>query len=189
MRDSFASLVRLFVCLSVGVVATSCSSTVTNRDPIGEPFPEVVGTSLDGEELTLPADLGPGPKVLLVGYLMDAQFDLDRWILGLVQLETPARIVEVPTIRGMLPGLFAGRIDDGMRSGIPNEDWSSVVTVYRADASRIVEMTGNQKGRNARVLLVDDAGVVRWFHDRGYSAGHLQALDDAVRALPAGVDR
>ena len=179
MLDRLRPLVLSLVC----VLAAACASSVANRDPVGEPFPSVVGTSLDGERIEIPGDLGEGPLVLLLGYVMDAQFDLDRWILGLVQMETPARIVEVPTIRGMLPGAFASKIDAGMRSGIPSEDWSSVVTVYRADASQIVDFTGNERGRNARVLLLDDEGVVRWFHDRGYSAGFVQALDEAVRSL------
>ena len=36
--------------------------------------------------------------ILLIGYTQFSQFDLDRWILGLTQLNVNAEVVEVPTI-------------------------------------------------------------------------------------------
>jgi hypothetical protein len=75
---------------------------------------------------------------------------------------------EVPTIKGLVPGVFAGMIDGGMRRGIPEEDWGAVITVY-GDAGEIVGLTGNENPNNARVLLLDEKGRVIWFHDRGYS--------------------
>lgn len=165
-------------------LVTGCRSRVENRDPSSEAFPAVEGESLDGEAVALP------PRgeiaVLLVGYEQDAQFDADRWLFGLLQAETPARVVEVPTLVGRMPRLFAGKIDAGMRSGIPSEDWSSVVTLYGEDAERVRAFTGNEGGRNMRVLLVDGDGRVRWFHDRGFSAGKLLELDRAARALESG---
>lgn len=169
-------------------VASACASSVPRRDPVGERFPSVAGTSLAGDEVRLPEAFAGAPVVLLVGYEMKTQFDLDRWILGLLQAETPVPLVEVPTIPGLLPGAFAGKIDQGMQSGIPSEDWGSVVTLYRGDASAVAAFTGNQGPRNGRVLLLDAQGVVRWFHDRGYSGGTLLALDRAARGLVAQED-
>lgn len=169
----------------VGMIAcSSCRSTVLeNRSPVGEVLPSVVGESLEGEAFALPADLAGEPAILLFGYAQDAQFDADRWLFGLLQSETPARLLEVPTIRGFVPSLIGGRIDAGMRSGIPSEDWGVVVTLYGEGAGRIVELTGNRNPRNIRVMLLDGGGTVRWFHDRGFSAGKLLELDRAARAL------
>ena len=161
---------------------TSCSSTVENRDPLGERFPTVAGEGLDGEKLVLPLE---EPSVLLVGYVQDAQFDADRWLIGLLQAMPPVRILEVPTIAGLFPRMIAGRIDSGMRNGIPNEDWESVVTVYGDHAGQIVELTGNE-GRNIRVLLLDAEGHVRWFHDRGFSAAKLLELGEVAGDLGSG---
>lgn len=161
---------------------SACSSLVINQDPTGQVFPSVRGTSLDGKSYLLPDDFAGKPLVLLVGYKQRSQFDLDRWILGLVQLQTPVRIVELPTIKGLIPGMFANRIDEGMRNGIPEEDWGAVITVYD-EAAPIVEFTGNENGSNGRVILLDKSGKVIWFADRGYSAGEVKALDAAVRAL------
>ena len=48
---------------------------------------------------------------------------------------------------------------------------------------RSVEFTGNEKPRNMRVVLLDAEGRIRWFHDRGFSAGKVVELDALVRSL------
>ena len=135
-----------------------------------------------GQSYQLPKDFAGAPVVLLIGYKQRSQFDLDRWILGLVQLQTPVRIVELPTIKGMIPGMFANRIDEGMRNGIPEEDWGAVITVYD-EAEPIVNFTGNENGSNGRIILLDKQGKVVWFADRGYSAGQVKDLDTTLRSL------
>ena len=162
----------------------ACSSPPSRPvdDLVGRSFPEVVATSLAGEDVRLPDDLRGRPAVLLVGYVMESQFDCDRWLLGLLQAQTPAQVREVPTIDGMIPGLFAGTIDEGMREGIPEEDWGSVLTLY-GDAEKVTELTGKRSPRNARVFVLDPEGKIVWFHDRGYSAGHLIEVDRLCREL------
>lgn len=171
----------LFLGGTVGFV--SCASSIERRDPLGEAFPVVAGESLDGRRVALPEDVGGEPILLLIGYKQNAQFDIDRWILGLMQAGTPVRFLEVPTIPGLFPGMIAGTIDEGMRSGIPSEDWGAVVTLYGDDAKRVASWTGNEDGLNSRVVLLDADGEVVWFHDRGYSAGVLMELDARVREL------
>lgn len=169
--------------LAVGSML-GCSTSIENRDPVGESFPRVTGNALSGESVLLPDAFAGSPVVLLVGYVQDAQFDLDRWLLGLVQLDSEVARVEVPTIDGLLPGMAAGFIDEGMRGGIPREDWASVVTVYD-EADAIVRFTGEERPRNGRILLLDGDGIVRWFHDRGDSAGKVAELDALARELAA----
>lgn len=164
----------------------ACASTLPNRDPRGERFPSLRARTLASNETRLPDDLRGAPAILLVGYVMDAQFDIDRWLLGLLQVENPVRRLELPTIDGMLPGLFAGAIDAGMRGGIPSEDWAAVATVYGSDAARVVRFTGEERPRNARVLLLDAEGRVRWFHDRGFAPAALLDLDRLARELASG---
>jgi len=184
-RGPRRALVALFgtVAIAVPLSVTSCNTTIENRDPLGELFPVVEGESLAGEVVALP----PGePTVLLLGYVQKAQFDADRWLIGLLQAPPPVRILEVPTVKGLFPRLISGTIDSGMRSGIPSEDWQSVVTLYGGDASQVVELTGNEVPRNIRVLLLDAEGRVRWFHDRGFSAAKLLELGSvALELTPA----
>ncbi len=168
----------LLLCVLVG-----CGSVTPNRVPMAESFPTVAGTSLKGEAVSLPSAYAGKPVLILVGYAQRAQFDADRWILGILQAGVPVKVVEVPTLAGLFPRLFAGTIDDGMRSGIPSEDWADVVTVYD-DADAIVDFTGNDKPQNIRVLLLDAQGKVVWFHDRGYSPRLPLELSRLVAAMP-----
>lgn len=170
--------------VSAVVVLAGCSSPI-KVDPaslIGKTFPTVRGETLEKQPRTLPADLAGKPTLLLVGYKQSSQFDIDRWMVGLLQLKTPIEFVEVPTISGMLPGMFANQIDNGMRGGIPKELWAGVITVY-GDAHRIEAFTGTENPMPSRVILLDATGKVLWFHDRGFSPVLLQELDAKIRGL------
>ncbi len=177
-RSAYVALVPLLALL------TACSSVPPNRNPVGEWFPTVRGESLDGDEYTLPDDLRGDMTLLLIGYVQKAQFDADRWMLGLLQAEVPVRVREVPAIDSRIASLFANSIDGGMRSGIPSEDWGSVITVY-GDAGKIARFTGREKPRNMRVVLLDAEGRVVWFHDRGYSPRLVLEIDRIVRDAAA----
>ena len=161
-------------------VSTSGASTErATRYPEGEPFPVVVGQSLEEQTVEIPTDFSGAPVVLLVGYEQSAQFDIDRWIIGLMRAEVQSRIVELPTIPGFLASLASGWIDDGMRSGIPREDWSSVVTLYGKKARPVAELTGTDNGNVARVFVLDATGTIVWFDDEGFGdpkPGEIAAL-------------
>ena len=168
-------------CLSA-FCSAGCSTTWPRVDPTGKTFPDVRGSSLAGTPVLLPKDLAGAPALLFVGYKQMSQFDIDRWLLGLDQAGVKVKTLELPTIPGILPGLFAGSIDGGMRSGIPSEDWAIVVTVYD-DAGKIAAFLGNANGLPARVVLLDGAGRVVFFHDEGYSVAALKRLQEKVAAL------
>ena len=168
----------------LGLLPGACSGP-PRADPakvVGAKFPTVRGEDLDGTPKTLPADLAGKPALLFVGFKQDTQFDIDRWMIALTMLKTPVDIYEIPTISGLMPGLFANAIDGGMREGIPREAWKSVITVYR-DAGTIEAFTGREPAMPARVLLLDRDGTVVWFHDRGFAPGLAQELDGKVRGL------
>ena len=167
-----------------GVVALAlmgCATRYPLRDPTGERFPLVAGKALDGTPVEFPKVVAGRPAVLLIAFEQDGQFDVDRWILGLLQANLQAALYELPTIPGAVPGLFAGTIDEGMRGGIPKEDWGAVVTVYE-DGDILAKFTGNERRRrNTRVVVLDEQGVVRFFHDRGYSARFVAQVVEATK--------
>lgn len=180
MMHTLRRLAVLLLCSA----SIACSSTRHPAiDPTGRSFPTVRGESLTGVETELPSAFRGAPALLLIGFEMETQFDIDRWLVGLIDRGTPIRFAEVPTIPGLVPGVFANQIDAGMRTGIPSEDWAGVITVYQGDASKIAEFTGNPPDRNARVVLLDSEGVVVKFHDRGFSPRVLLEFDAAARAL------
>lgn len=99
-----------------------CASTYPNRAVVGERLPSVTGESLAGKPVRLPEDLEGQPAVLLLGYTQRAQFDADRWILGLIQAGVKTRLLEVPTIEGLMPRAFSDRIDEGTRRSAPDTE-------------------------------------------------------------------
>lgn len=165
-------LIGLVVLVAAVVGAEGCMSpkTIANRNPTGERFPSVTGQSLEKEAVTLPGDLSGAPAVLLVGYVQKTQFDIDRWLMGLLQADVDVRIVELPTIPGLAPTFASKWIDDGMRAGIPREDWASVVTLYGRAARPVAALTGTAYPQRTRVLVLDASGTIVWFDDEGYSA-------------------
>lgn len=170
--------------VTVFLALDGCAATHPRRNPMGETFPSVIGTDLHESPVRLPEDFQGQPVLLLVGYQQNSQFDLDRWLLGLTQSGALSDIAvrEVPTIPGLMPGLFSGFIDSGMRSGIPDEDWGAVITVY-GDGDAIAKFTGNDTGLPGRILLLDASGTVVFFHDEGYSVGTLTRLIETLEQL------
>ena len=183
----------LFSCTGIALALfafsqTACSSPYPNQNPVGQTFPTVTGESLEEVKTTLPDEFAGEPAILLIGYKQRAQFDIDRWIMGLIQARTEARIVEVPTIPGLVPSMASGWIDDGMRAGIPKEDWSAVVTLYGDAAKPVAKLTGTESGNNARVLLLDKQGEIVWFWDQGYSAKRALEVSKLANELAESGD-
>ena len=172
--------ISITLILLASLSATGCTPTFMPDNPVSKKFPSVQATALTGEVVELPTFFNNSDILVLVGYVQDSQFDIDRWLLGLKQLKTPVAIAEVPTIQGFFPRIISNSINQGMKNGIPEEDWKLVFTVYK-DAEKIAEFLGNTKPRNARIVLIDESGIVRWFHDRGYSADKVLELDALVR--------
>jgi hypothetical protein len=148
---------------------------------LGDTMISATGESLEGQTVQIPADFEGQDTLLIFGYKQDAQFDIDRWFIGLDMTQTQVAAYEIPTIQGMAPRMFSGFIDSGMRKGIPKELWKGVVTVY-ADGDKIQQFTGNQNPNNARVMLLDKQGVIVYFYDRGFS---VDALNQVRKILAA----
>lgn len=165
------------------IFTVSCSTTYKNQKITNKFFPSISGESLAGKKYKLPEDLKGKPALLMIGYKQKSQFDIDRWLLGLLQLKAKVTVYEVPTVEGMIPGLISGKINSGMRSGIPKEDWAIVITVYK-DAEKITRFTGTENPLNSRIVLLDSNSKVVWFHDRGYSASKLLELNSKIKTMP-----
>ena len=176
-------LIVLLLAVSSLAILTGCATEYVNRNPMGQMFPSISGKSLDQRHYRIPQDLPNRQTLLLIGYKQASQFDIDRWVMGLLQTETPMRLVEVPTIPGLVPTIASGWIDDGMRSGIPREDWGAVVTLYGEAARPVAELTGTERGRLTRVVVLDGEGTIVWFDDEGYSPRKAMQVAGVVAGL------
>ncbi|MBF0289493.1 MAG: hypothetical protein HQM14_16900 [SAR324 cluster bacterium] len=172
---------KIILIISSILVITGCSAKYPNRIPVGQTFPSISGTSLAGRDVSIPEEFGGKQTILLLGYVQDAQFDIDRWLIGMDQTKVQTNIYEIPAIQGFWPGLFKDRIDEGMRGGIPEELWKIVITVYE-DGSLVQQFTGNGNPRNARVMVLDEQGMILFFHDRGFSVAALNQLRSHLKS-------
>lgn len=170
------------ILIATTVAISSCSAVYERRNPVGEAFPAVSAAALNEKPMAIPEDFAGKEVLLFVGYKQNSQFDIDRWLLGLAQMELRIPVYELPTIPGLLPGMFANFIDNGMRSGIPEEDWGIVATIYD-DAETVAKFLGNETPLPARVVLLNKNGKVAFFHDRGYSTSTLMRLQEAIAIL------
>lgn len=166
---------KITTLLLLALLVSACSSTYPNKNPINQRFPDVVGTSLDDQTMKIPQDLPKEKVLLLLGYVQDSQFDIDRWLIGLDMTQTQVQAFELPTIQGMFPRMFQTQIDNGMRRGIPKELWGGVITIY-ADGEQIQRFTGNQNPNNARVILLDENREIIYFYDRGFAVAALNEV-------------
>jgi len=157
-----------------------CATTYTNKNPVGEMFPNISGESLEKNEIEMPEYFKGAKTIILIGYKQDSQFDIDRWLIGLDMTETNVKVYELPTIQGLFPRMFSTFIDEGMRKGIPKELWGGVITIY-SDGALVQEFTGNENPNNARVMILDENGKIIYFYDRGFSVSALNELRNLVK--------
>lgn len=175
--------IRILLFSIIPLVFVACSSKVSTPQNVQNSlFPKVQGNSLTQQPVTLPDSYRGKVTLLLIGYTQKAQFDIDRWILGALQADIKAEIVEVPTIAGMMPQMVQSFIDNGMRSGIPKSDWASVVTVYE-DAPKIIQALGNERPQSAYVALLNKEGRIVWTSNIGYSATQVLELKKTADSL------
>ncbi|MCV2883505.1 hypothetical protein OE749_02180 [Aestuariibacter sp. AA17] len=169
----------LLICI---FLLSGCATQYPNQNVQGQRFPNVTGESLEGKPYTIPSDFSGKPVLFLIGYKQDSQFDIDRWLIGLDMTKTAIDVYELPTIQGLAPRMFQTTINDGMRAGIPKPLWKGVITIY-AGGESVQAFTGNQNPNNARVALLDEEGVVRWFYDEGFAVPALNALRETISDL------
>jgi hypothetical protein len=182
IQSCFNGLLRAVALFGL-ILTCGCNRTVPAPSSIiDSAFPKVVGNNLNKQRVTIPDDMTGRNVLLLVGYEQRAQFDIDRWILGVLQADIPVEIVEVPTIAGMMPRAVQGFIDNGMRSGIPKSDWASVVTVYE-DADKIIQALGNERPQSAYAVLLNRDGRIVWRSNIGYSAAQVIELKKLAQSL------
>lgn len=171
-----------FICILLIFSIISCSTTYKKQNPLGQNFPVLTGKALDGKRWVLPKDFKNKPVILLIGYKQRSQFDIDRWLIGLDQYGVKLSAYEVPAIQGMIPRMLKTSINSGMRNGIPVEIWSGVITLYK-DGEKLQAFTGNEKGNNARIMVLDPSGKIVYFYDRGFSVQALKKLDMVAKKL------
>lgn len=167
-----------FICIFI-LLTVGCSTNYSNQSLTGQAFPSVSGETLEQKTVNIPEDFKGKTTLLLIGYKQDSQFDIDRWLIGLDMTNTKVDVYEIPTIQGLFPRMFSTMINNGMRAGIPKSLWKGVITVYQ-DGEKVQAYTGNENPNNARVVLLNEKGIVLYMYDDGFS---VEALNQVRRLL------
>lgn len=152
-----------------------CASSYQNRNIVGKTFPTVTGTSLDGQSMNIPSEFHGRKVLLILGYVQNSQFDIDRWLIGLDMTKTDIEVYELPTIQGLFPQFFETQINQGMQKGIPKSLWKGVVTIFDGGQD-VQQFTGNINPNNARVILLNENNEIMFFDDSGFSVASLNQL-------------
>lgn len=182
-RDRSTDTPAVPAILICGGVLPDSGSRFENRRPLGESFPPIDGQTLGGDPVRIPHDFAAGALVV-IGYVKESAGDVTRWLSALegAGFSVPARTY--PEVRGWLPRIFRSKHAEALGRGVPDEDPSSVITVY-AEAEAFGGFTGTVRPDRARLLLLDERGRVTWFHDSGFCEEALESLtavsSDAVR--------
>jgi hypothetical protein len=154
------------------------------NNPVGKRLPSISGETLSRLRVRFPENLVGSPAVLLVAYRRGTQHDLDRWI-EFLSLKAPQLVwYEVPTIPSLIWRPLAGWIDAGMRSGVPQDKWSRVVTVYE-DAAKLRGFIGDNGRDMTHLVVLNSDGIVVWFNPNGYSEEAASELLGHLRRLAA----
>lgn len=171
---------QISIMLLLVLFFSSCANyQYPSQVTLGGNMVSATGESLEGETVVIPQAFAGQETLLLFGYKQDSQFDIDRWLIGLDMTQTQVAAYEIPTIQGMLPRMFSGFIDSGMRKGIPKALWKGVITVY-ADGDKVQRFTGNLNPNNARVMLLNKEGTIVYFYDQGFSVAALNDMREKL---------
>lgn len=171
-------LVLAVLCFSI--LLTGCTTHYPNKMLDGAFFPRVSGQNLEEQTVVFPDSVAGKKTLLLLGYVQNSQFDIDRWLIGIDMTQTEIDAYELPAIQGMFPRFFKTQINQGMRNGIPKALWKGVVTIYK-QGEALQKFTGNINPNNARVVLLDSQGKIIFFYDAGFSVDALNKLREKIK--------
>ena len=180
-------MMRAVPLLLMFLAAAGCN-IIPNRNPTGEPFPTVTARTLDGARVELPDSFAGQVVILVVLYDKSAQFDADRWMLGLLQVKVDAPIREVLTVPSTIGFLLSPLVTDEMKKSFPTSNWGTILTLYGNDADPVATMTGMVDSRFARVFLLSPDGRVAWFADAGYEGKLVLRLMEEINHVRRGYE-
>lgn len=148
-------------------------------------FPELQGSNLHRQKITLPADLQGELNILFIPFYQWHQNLVDAWVPLARQLErelTGVAYYELPVIRSMniLSRTF---INEGMRVGIPDPiSRERTITLY-LDKDAFRRMLDMPDEETIYILVVDREGNVVWRAQGAYSEEKGAQLTGALHEM------
>ena len=131
--------------------------------PKGEKIPEVHGTSLAGDAVSLPADLHGKLGVLVIGFSKGSRGAATTWARRLgTEFHDSDEVAsyELPMLAGV-PGFLRGMVVRSMKSDVSERGQHTFVPVT-TDEDRWKSLVHFGRPDDAYLLIVDSSGRVRW---------------------------
>lgn len=146
-------------------------------------FPEVTGSNLLRQKVTLPGDLQGELNILFVAFQQWHQAWVDSWVPMARQVEQAFPVVqfyELPVIWKM--NRFSQTfINEGMRAGIPNQNTRKKTITLYTDKGAFRQALDLPHEETIYVLVVDQQGNVLWRTEGVYSQEKGEALTKAIQ--------
>lgn len=153
---------------------------------VGDALPVLRGQFLTGKDAVLPQTSAGTVALLAVGFTYQSRYPVEAWAdwyRKTLNARKDIRLFEVPMIGGMAT-LGRWFIDRGMRKGTPVELHEQVITVYggtREWKERLSYSSAHED--DAYLILLDDAGVVRWLHHGVFEQMTADQLQEQLTSL------
>jgi hypothetical protein len=145
---------------------------------VNQKFPQVSGSNLLRENVSLPGDLSAAYNLLLIAFYQPQQDDINTWLPYAKKLESDRpdfTYFELPVIRSLNP-LARWFINEGMRAGIGDrEALARTVTLY-LDKNEFRNTLGIVNENTIHILLVHRTGEILWQTTGRYSEEKHDAL-------------
>jgi hypothetical protein len=161
LRAIAAVLVAAFLS---GFIGAGSNSDVVVAPGQRNAFPLVSGINLVGEIVDLPAGFEGPVNLVVLGFEMDQQPDIDTWTEAYERMRNTfpsLRFYEVPVI-GAGSAAFRLWVNNGMHLGILEEDARKrTITIY-VDRGKFNAAVGVGTVESIYALLVDRSGRILW---------------------------
>lgn len=147
-------------------------------------FPSVTVYDLEGEVHSFPQEFKGYHTLMLIAFKHEQQALLNPWLVGTVGLakEFPKfKVVEMPTIERS-SAAFRAMVNNGMRSGISEEDARRRTMTLYVNKREFLESIGIKDEGKVYALLVNEHGVIVWRRDGDYSQTLLDELRQYLTA-------
>ena len=150
-------------------------------------FPQVTGSNLLRQKVTLPDDLQGDLNILLIAFHRWQQTWVDSWIPFARQIEQSfpgVMFYELPVIYKM--NFFSQTfLNEGMRAGIPNPTTRQKTITLYIDKKAFRQALDIPDEDTIWVLVLDRQGNVLWRIDGAYSQEKGDSLFKAIQEYSA----
>lgn len=186
------SLLRILAVLLLVTTLTGFIGAGSNSDVVVAPgqrnvFPSVSGINLVGEPVALPRGFEGHLNLVVLGFEMEQQKDVDTWIAALdgIRSSLPGlEFYEVPVINAG-SAAFRFWVNNGMHFGILDlEARKRTITIY-VDRSKFNSIVGVGDIDRIYALLVDNTGRILW---RGEGPASAQSIAELIAAASRAVE-